>query len=275
MGLLKVNLDACDRDGICVAVCPIGILDLDAERGPYVRDRSAQFCLACGHCVAVCPKGALDNVRSPISAHETLPPGPIVDPGTAYHFLRARRSIRCYEPTPVPRDLLLRLLDIARYAPSGHNSQGISYLVVEGRERLESVCGFVLEWMRKTIEEQPESANQWHMPGIVKAWERGEDRILRKAPHLVVAYAPKDLRPALISTCLALEYVELYAPTLGLGTCWAGFAQICAQQYPRLREYLGIPQEKAVTGMLMVGYPRVRYHRAPSRNPLDVKWLSS
>ncbi|MHC1743736.1 MAG: nitroreductase family protein [Syntrophobacteraceae bacterium] len=275
MGLLKVNLDACDRDGICVDVCPIGILALDPDRGPYVRDGSAQFCLACGHCVAVCPKGALDNARSPVSAHETLPPDPILDPGTACHFLRARRSIRRYEPGPVPKDVLLRLLDIARYAPSGHNSQGISYLIVEGREALESVCGFVLEWMQQTIREQPEAASQWHMPGIVKAWERGDDRILRGAPHLVVAYASKDLRPALISTCLTLEYVELYAPTLGLGTCWAGFTQLCAQQYPKLPEYLGIQQDKAVTGMLMVGYPKYRYHRAPSRNPLDVKWLSS
>jgi nitroreductase/NAD-dependent dihydropyrimidine dehydrogenase PreA subunit len=275
MGLLTVNLDACDRDGACVAVCPIGILALDPAGGPHVREGTAPYCLACGHCVAVCPRGALDNVRNPISGQAPLPPGPILDPEKARLFLRARRSIRCYEEKPLPRDLLLQLMHIARHAPSGHNSQGISYLIVEGREAIESVCRLVLAWMDQTIREQPEFARRNHMPGIVKAWERGEDRILRHAPQLIVAHAPRENRAAPVSTALALEYVELFAPTLGLGTCWAGFAQVCAQQYPKLPAYLAIPEQSGVTGMLMVGYPKIPYHRVPSRNPLDIKWFSS
>lgn len=275
MALLKVDLEKCDRDGICVAVCPIGILALDPDEGPHTRRGAAQYCLACGHCVAVCPKGALDNARSPLTSHTPLPPGRIIDSDTARLFLRSRRSIRCYADTIAPKDTLLQLMEIARYAPSGHNSQGISYLVVEGRKAIESVCLLVVEWMHETIRQQPRFADQYSLPGIVKAWERGEDRILRHAPHLIVAHAPKENRAAPITTCLALAYVELYAPTLGLGACWAGFAQICAQQYPKLPEWLGIPQGHGVTGMMMAGYPRYPYFRAPSRNPLDIRWLAS
>jgi nitroreductase/NAD-dependent dihydropyrimidine dehydrogenase PreA subunit len=275
MGLLRVSLETCDRDGTCVAVCPIGILALDPEEGPRVREGSAQYCLACGHCVAACPKGAIDNVRNPLASQLPLPSGAIMEPDKVRLLLRSRRSIRCYDEKPVPRDTLLQLLDVARYAPSGHNSQGISYLIVEGRDAIESVSRLVIEWMQETIEQQPELANRYHMHGIVKARERGEDRILRHAPQLIVAYASRELRAAAITTCLALEYVELYAPTLGLGTCWAGFAQLCAQQYPKLSEYLAVPQDKGVTGMLMVGYPRFPYFRAPSRDPLNIRWLSS
>lgn len=275
MGLLQVDLDACNRDGICVAVCPVGILMLDAAGGPQVREGSAPYCLACGHCVAACPTGALDHVRNPVGTQRLLPSGPVIDPETAQLFLRSRRSIRCYEERPVPREVLLQLLDIARYAPSGHNSQGISYLIVEGRQAVDSVSRQVLAWMRQMILEQPETAGRLHMPGIVKACERGEDRILRQAPQLIVAHAPESNRAASVSTVLALEYVELVAPTLGLGTCWAGFAQICAQQYPKLPELLAIPPRHSVTGMLMVGYPKFPYYRAPSRNPLDIQWFSS
>ena len=241
MALLRVDQDRCVQDGICVEVCPIGILALDAE-GPVVRPGMSNFCIACGHCVAACPHGALDNARNRLDRQAPVEKLPIIDQETALAFLRSRRSIRRYKPEPVPRELILQLLQAARYAPSGHNSQGISYLVIEGRKSLDGICAIVLEWMAEVIQTQGELANRLHLPGIIKAHERGEDRILRKAPQLIVATAPKELGGAAqVTTYLALEYVELYATSLGLGTCWAGFAQICAQQYPPLREFLEIP----------------------------------
>ena len=261
------------RDGICVEICPMGVLGLDEEIGPYVQLGMSRTCIGCGHCVAVCPHEALDNVRNPLSMHAPLSPDSIPNPEAASVFLRSRRSIRRYKDEPVPRQIMLKLLQIARFAPSGHNSQGLSYIVVEGRQALDRIVEIVIEWMRRLIRNDPEFAAEQQMPSIVKMHERGEDKILRGAPQLIVATAPKKLRPAQISTYLALEYVQLYAPTLGIGTCWAGFVQICAQMEPELHAYLHLPQERSITGMLMVGYPKYPYYRMPQRDPLEVAWL--
>lgn len=273
MALLKVDIQKCKKEGICVDVCPLGILALDADKGPSARPGMTQFCIACGHCVAACPHGALDNVRNPLSRQELLERCPVIDPKTALTFLRSRRSIRCYKEDLVPRELTLQLLQAARYAPSGHNSQGVGYLIVEDRRALDRICEIVLDWMAEMVRTQSELANRLHMPGIIKAHERGEDRILRKAPQLVVATAPKELRAAQVTTYLALEYVELYATTLGLGTCWAGFAQVCAQQYPFLPKFLQIPEDRIITGMMMVGFPKYAYYRMPERKPLEIAWF--
>lgn len=274
MALLKVDQQRCEKEGICVEVCPIGILALDAGAGPVVRPGMSQHCIACGHCVAACPHGALDNVRNPLSGQAPLEHFPIVEPNTALAFLRSRRSIRCYKDDPVPRELTLKLLEAARYAPSGHNSQGIGYLIVEQPKDIERISAIVAEWMMLMVETQPELANRLHMPGIIKAHQRGDDRILRKAPLLIVATAPVALRAAQVSSYLALEYVELYAASLGLGTCWAGFAQICAQQYPPMLGFLNVPADRAVTGMMMAGFPKFSYYRLPERNPLQVVWFA-
>jgi nitroreductase len=113
------------------------------------------------------------------------------------------------------------------------------------------------------------------MPALIRAHEAGEDRILRGAPHLIVAHAPADLLAAPVSTVLSLEYVELYAPALGIGTCWAGYTQICARQFPALPQFLRIPQDRVITGILMAGYSRYKYHRLPVRDPLDVAWFEA
>jgi nitroreductase len=225
--------------------------------------------------VAVCPHAALDNRKNPVSKQTALPDQHFFDPARSELFLRSRRSIRRYKDEPVPREKMLKLLDIARFAPSGHNTQGISYLIVEGAENLARLRQIVIEWMREAVNHSSGLAKRLNMPAIIHAYENGEDRILRGAPHVIVAHAPADLVTAPVSTVLCLEYVELHAPALGIGTCWAGYTQTCARQFPALSQFLKIQAERTITGILMAGYPRYKYYRLPERNPLDAAWFEA
>ncbi|MGQ9750861.1 nitroreductase family protein [Desulfosoma sp.] len=272
MALIRVDQEKCHRDGTCARVCPVGILALDAQKGPTVRRGMASLCIGCGHCVAACPHGALDHVRAPQAAQRPLERFPVVDPETALLFLRARRSIRCYRPEPVPQPVLEKLLQAARYAPSGHNSQGLSFTVVASPEAMDAVRRLVVQWMRRLVDSGSPLAAQWHMQGIVHAHDKGQDPILRNAPHLIVASAPQSHQAARVTSFLALEYVELYATSLGLGTCWAGYVQTCAMDQPDLGRLLELPEDHRITGCLMAGFPDVTYHRLPERNPLQVRW---
>ncbi len=275
MSLIEVDSERCSRDGICIEVCPLGLLSPDPEGRPEMHPELAGRCIGCGHCVAVCPNGALDNGKNPVSKHGAIPEQYCPDPARSELFLRSRRSIRRYEDEPVPREKMLKLLDIARFAPSGHNSQGISYLVVEGPENLMRLRQIVVEWMREAVKHSPKLANRFDMPAIIRAHDNGEDRILRRAPHVIVAHAPAGMAAAPVSTVLSLEYVELLAPALGIGTCWAGYAQICARHFPAFSQFLKIPAGRKITGILMAGYPRYSFHRLPERNPLDVAWFEA
>lgn len=273
MPLIKVDNEKCNRDGICVEVCPLSLLALDPECGPKLKPHAAPLCIGCGHCVAACPNEAIDNRKNPLADQMPIPSGFSMTPETAAIFLRSRRSIRVYKDEPAPRELLLQLLEIARFSPSGHNSQGISYIVVDGRKNVDRLREIVIDWMREAVRFQPELANRYHMPAIIRSHEKGEDRVFRGAPHLIVAHASKNLAPAPVSTCLALEYVEIYATVLGIGTCWAGYAQACAQQFPAMSEFLKIPPDRVITGILMAGYPKYGYYRLPERNTLDISWF--
>ncbi|MEM1528794.1 MAG: nitroreductase family protein, partial [Desulfurococcaceae archaeon] len=46
-------------------------------------------------------------------------------------FLKSRRSIRKFRSEPPPRDLILKAVDAARFAPSAKNSQPWRFIVVE------------------------------------------------------------------------------------------------------------------------------------------------
>ena len=275
MSLIKVDIEKCSRDGICIEVCPKQLLSFNADGRPEMLPASADACIRCGHCVAVCPNGALDNRKNPLSTHSEMPGKYSPDPARTELFLRSRRSIRRYKDEPVPREKMLELLNVARFAPSGRNSQGISYLVVDGPENLMRLREIVIKWMRKSVESSSDLADYLGMPAIIDACGKGEDPILRNAPHLIVAHAPADLVPAPVSTVLSLEYVELYAPALGIGACWAGYAQTCAREFPAFSQFLKIPAGRNITGILMAGYPLYSFHRLPDRDPLDVAWFKA
>ena len=149
MNLINVNQSQCIKCGICSKVCPCSALSID-KTGPKVTN--ADNCIACGQCVAACPQGALDNIKSPIINQTNIDNFPVINSNTAEHFLRSRRSIRCYKNTSVPREKLVELINIAHYAPTASNSQGISYIIVENKNLLEKATKLIVEWMEKQLE---------------------------------------------------------------------------------------------------------------------------
>ncbi|HYH01835.1 MAG TPA: nitroreductase family protein [Bacillota bacterium] len=270
MELLKVNRDLCVKCGICAESCPNGIIGMEDE-GPKLL--VANVCSACGHCVAVCPYAALDNTKTPLANQKEVAKFPVIDKKTAVDFLRSRRSIRCYKKEKLTKEQILELLDIARYAPTGCNSQGVSYRVVQDEAVLKKVTALTIDWM----EEQIQNGVQWAQgfAGIVRFYRQtGVDVILREAPHLILAIVPREFGMGHDNARFSLEYVELYATSLGLGTCWAGLAELAVGAgYPPMLEVLNIPEGTVVVGAMMVGYPKYTYQRLVERNPLSVTWL--
>ena len=59
--------------------------------------------------------------------------------------MRSRRSIRCYKSESIPRKQLLKLVDVARFAPTASNKQGISYIIVDDKEILEKATKVVIQ----------------------------------------------------------------------------------------------------------------------------------
>jgi len=82
--------------------------------------------------------------------------------------------------------------------------------------------GLVIDYMRGFIAEKPKLAAILSYTRVVAAWDMGFDRVCRGAPHVIVAHSDKNRGFGAEDTALALSYLELYAPVLGLGSCWAG-----------------------------------------------------
>lgn len=273
MSLFIIDEKKCKKDGICVAECPVGILEMkDPEAPPKPIRFADKICIRCGHCVAVCPHGAFSLATMKT---EDCPPVDRKLLPTAEqfaHLARARRSIRVYKDKPVDDSELVALIDVARFAPTAKNTQQVGWLVVNGKDKMHRLAAMSVDWMRQMIEEKSPLVKVYGMSGVVRAWENGNDAVLRGAPALIVAHAPEDYGGSLIDSTIALTTLELAAAASGLGCCWAGFFMIAAANWQPIKDMLALPEGRQPFGALMAGYPKFRYWRLPERNKAEIIW---
>lgn len=273
MGLLEVMTDRCKRDGICIETCPVGIIEFkDSGAYPTLVEGGGEFCLRCGHCVAVCPHAAMTHAEMRADQCPPVRKDWGLSPEQAEHFLRMRRSIRVYKKKNVERRRLSQLIDVARHAPSGHNSQPAEWMVIYDSRKVFELAGLVIDWMRHLVREGSPLAETMHLDLLIHRWESGSERIFRGAPHVILAHAHKDNRTAQAGCTIALAYLELMAPALGLGTCWAGYFTSAALFWPPVLEALSLPEGHLVFGAVMVGHPQFQYHRLPLRKAPRIDW---
>ncbi|MFZ5812045.1 MAG: nitroreductase family protein [Thermodesulfobacteriota bacterium] len=262
MPLIEIDEQLCARDGICVAECPLDLLELSPEKIPVAVAGAETACLRCGHCIVSCPNGAL-RLDGQDPAGLPAVPSQSIEADAAIGFLASRRSTRNWKDKNVSRELIERAIDAARYAPSGLNMQPVHWLVVETAEEMRRLAGLTADFLRQS----------GTMAQFVEAFDAGREVILRGAPRLVVAHADAEGWYDPTTDCiLALAHFELAAHALGLGTCWAGLFMRAARNWPPLAPALDLPAGHKVYGGLMLGYPKFKSHRLPPRRAARIRY---
>jgi len=272
MTLLIVDETKCKKDGICVRECPMVIIRLkDGDGFPEMVPGGDTVCNICGHCVAVCPHGAMSHVAVPVEESPGIDKGLAITEEQAVQFLRSRRSVRAFKKQPVEKEKLQRLIEIARYAPSGGNTQRVEWIAVTDENKINTICELTVEWMKSLLEKVPKLLPPY-FPIIVKASEMGHNAVTHGAPAIVIASAPQEATTGMVDVSLALSYLDLAAPKLGLGTCWAGLVEGALQGSQTARETVGLPDGHPYHYPMLIGYPKVKYYRTPQRKAPKITW---
>jgi len=273
--LFSIDEDKCRRDGLCALVCPAGLIkQSEPDAIPVPLEGKEQFCIRCGHCLAVCPHGAISLEAMAGEELEPVSRDLKISFEQARQFMKSRRSVRNFKLDPVSPEDIAKILDVARFAPSGHNDQPVEWLVLANRERVVAFLDHVVLWMREEMKERTELVRTMHLAAVVRAWTKGRDYICLDAPSLVMAHArTSDATTPDMDPVIATAWCDLAAHALGLGACWAGYITFAFRYKPELKKVLDIPEDHEVKGALMLGRPRIRFKSIPPRNPANVRFL--
>jgi nitroreductase len=192
--------------------------------------------------------------------------------------------VRHFRPDPVSREDLERLIEAARWVPTGANCQCQQFVVLTDPARLDGLRQQIMDHYRRYAEQlaaggKDGAAGQMHehilaaVPSFVKNVDAGRDRLFFDAPAVILIHAPRqEVLPESACAFAALA-MALMAETLGLGTCITAYASLALQALPELAQSVGVPTENDVYYVLTVGHPVERYQLIPPRKPAQAVWL--
>jgi nitroreductase/Pyruvate/2-oxoacid:ferredoxin oxidoreductase delta subunit len=266
VAIIEIDKETCTKCNICTTQCNI-ILPRENDI-PRQMPGTDEYCMRCGHCVAVCPTGSLAHKEMPAEQTPAINKKLEISFDQCAQLIKSRRSIRNYKDKAVPKESLERIIEVARYAPTGHNMQDVRWLVINDRTYVDKIRVIGADWLRWVMKNNPQMAAMF--AGIVKLLDAGKDMFIQGAPAVVVAYGEKNNPISATDCAIALSYFDLAAKSAGLGCCWAGFFYMSAGSYPPMIEAIGLPENCAPYGALMVGYPVYKYPRIPGRRPAQI-----
>jgi len=146
--------------------------------------------------------------------------------------IKGRRSIRAFRSKDVPEEIVEKLVDAARYAPSAGNIQPWEFIVVRKPE------------IRRGLAEAALAQTFIEEASVVIVVCANENRsLMGYGTRGKTLYCIQD-------TAAAIQNILLTAYSLGLGTCWVG-----AFREDEAREVLKIPQGIRPVAMVPIGYP--------------------
>jgi len=296
MFAITIDHGRCKKDGLCARVCPENIfLQQGKLTIPEVVDE--ERCIACGQCVGICAQGAVFHSEFPSEKITPIQFEKMPTTEQVMRLLTTRRSIRAFRDKPLEKVKIEKIIDGARFAPSGHNSQSTEFLVVRDRDVLSRVSALVIDYLRFEIKRfanpvfrtvalladralAESGLNEIpKFKRLITLYESGADPVLFGAPALLVFHARRTVGFADVNAQLALQNASLVAHSLGIGHFYTGWvvspcrAPMASAWNRRMSRLIGIPSENKMHGALALGYPVLKFKNMIERKPPRIRWV--
>jgi len=147
-----------------------------------------------------------------------------------YDVIRQRKSVRKYKSDPIPDEVLNRILEAGRIAPSAKNIQPWHFIVIKD----------------PVIKERIAEASRGQLfmadADVILCGCALEDIAWGRMGGYMSSFA--------VDLTIAMDHMILAATNEGLGTCWIG-----AFDEKAAKEILGVPENVRIVALTPVGYP--------------------
>ena len=293
---ITYNEELCKRCGLCAMTCTVAIPQ-QREKGtiPQVAKADLERCVCCGQCVAICPQGALSHSHFPEGTVTPIRSEILPTYDQTLELMRSRRSKRAYRDKKVERDVIEKVLEAARFAPSGHNEQSTEFVVVQDKEIIQEITALTAKGLARMAMPFRYAIGRMIMrlmlgqrgaayvgelapelEGLVDLYHGGTDIILREPPVLILFCADSVGGTfAATNANLAVHNAALAAETVGLGCFYPGFVVYVSGRDDSIARLVGLPETHKIYGALAMGYSRLTFKKWPERNPAKVTWLGA
>lgn len=185
----------------------------------------------------------------------------------ALEAILTRRSTRKYKEEMPTKEMIEKVIEAGRYAPSGSNSQTTHFIVFTDKEVLTRMAEIVKdEFAKMEITEDMYVS----LKGSISAAKKGNYVFHYGAPVFIAVANKKGYGNAMADSACALENMMIAANALDLGSCWINQLHWLDENeavHAFVTEH-GLKDDETITGGLILGYA---FDGMPERTMIERK----
>ncbi|MFA6527959.1 MAG: nitroreductase family protein [Candidatus Gracilibacteria bacterium] len=148
-------------------------------------------------------------------------------------IMRSRRSVRSYKSALLTDEQIEAILEAGMMAPSAHNLQSWSFIVVTNRDVINRLSASVQGYLNDRVEADDAVSHfgsEERVDRVKKRLELKEDTVFYGAPCVVLFVVEKGKEYAPMDCGMASQNMALYAREQGIGSCVIGYARYVARE---------------------------------------------
>jgi nitroreductase len=180
--------------------------------------------------------------------------------------IKARRSVRVFEQKKIDNEILKTIIDSARWAPSGSNTQEWRFVVIQDKSFRKKLKDLTLPIYKEWLSKMPQTLKDIRKDIDIKI----PDPIYYNAPCIVFVIG-KGMT-ADFDCSMACQNIMLSARSFGIGSCWVYIGQLAINN-EEVTKALELSNGEKVFGPIVLGYPKGDFPEAPVKKDLVVKWI--
>ena len=178
-------------------------------------------------------------------------------------IIKSRRSIRNYLDKPVSKEIIDKLIEAAKWAPSGMNEQPWGFIVAQDKLLIKELSDRAIPYINKMIEENPKFIR------YKKRMRAKEFSIFYHAPCVIIILGRTDAFFYQNDCAMAAQNLMLTASFMGIGSCWVGMMSTLNKD-KWFREKFQIPDNYKVVAPIALGYFENKDIPVIERRPLEI-----
>jgi len=161
--------------------------------------------------------------------------------------IKSRRSIRKYLDKPIPKEIIDKLIEAAKWAPSGMNEQPWGFIIAQNKALIKELSDRAIPYINEMIEKNPKFT-RYKKRMAVKDFS-----IFYHAPCVIIILGRIDVFSYQNECAMAAQNLMLTAASINIGSCWVGMMSVLDKD-KWFREKFQAPDNYSVVAPIALGY---------------------
>lgn len=175
--------------------------------------------------------------------------------------INEKRSSRAYTDEVISKDVIKNLIELGTKAATGSNQQPWGFVTIDDKEEIDHLSEITKTYLKEHLADYPYLAQY-------ESWfDNPNFSVFNHAANLILIYGNTKSHWYVYDCSLAAGNIMLAAHSMGIGTCWIGFAEHTLNT-KEFKETYHIPEEYQLVSTLSLGYMSKHLNPPKRKEPL-------